>query len=238
MKPFDAFLAVLGGVLSCLTPEALMLFPLFMAAAAAIDRISLVAIAAGLGLSLVLAGTLAVSVGTAFGFDAVWLRRAASLLLLIQGFILTRRSMVEQFPGLTGGSGGTFAPTGAIGDGTTVRQFALALLVGAVWIPRVGPTLGKASIMAADARSFTLSLGVVFVTGASAALPWILLGRVVRLILNPFAGGLLRGMAGKRLLGFALMIVAAAALTGQDRTLARWADPRMPAWIKTLAVRF
>ena len=79
MKPFDAFLAVLGGVLSCLTPEALMLFPLFMAAAAAIDRISLVAIAAGLGLSLVLAGTLAVSVGTAFGFDAVWLRRAASL---------------------------------------------------------------------------------------------------------------------------------------------------------------
>lgn len=238
MSPFDLILAVLGGVLSCLTPEAVLLFPLCLTAAAAIDRISLAAIAVGMGLSLILAGSLAVTVGTAFGFDAIWLRRIVSVLLFILGFILTRRHMVEQFPGMTGGPYGHARSGGSVGDGTTLRQFALALLIGTVWIPKVGATLGKASLMAADAHNAALALAVIFVAGVSASLPWIFLGRVMALVLRPVVLPLSHGMGGKRLLGFTLMILAAAALSGQDRTLVQRADRHIPAWAKSLAVRF
>lgn len=238
LNPFDLMLAIPGGVLSCLTPEAMLLFPLFMTAAAANGRTGLLAIAAGLGLSLVLAGSLAAAAASSFGFDAVWLRRIACLALLIVGFILIRREMVERLPTIAGGADGPRWYTHTEQIASPLRQFALALLVGTVWIPKVGASLGKATLVAAGTRGDPLTQGVIFVTGASAALPWIVLGQVVALILRPVAPGLTRGMAGKRLLGFALMIVAAGALTGQDRVFVQWADQRTPAWAKALAVRF
>ena len=59
-------------------------------------------------------------------------------------------------------------------------QFALGVLLGAIWIPCVGPTLGAASLLAAQADSLvqvTLTM-VVFALGA--VLPLMLVGLVSR----------------------------------------------------------
>ena len=50
--------------------------------------------------------------------------------------------------------------------------------------------------------------------------------------------GLTRGMAGKRLLGLALIVVAVIGLSGTDTILARLADEAAPPWTRKLAAMF
>ena len=238
MTAIDIVLGLLAGVVSCLTPEALLLIPLVLGAAGVDDRASVIAPAVGLGLSLVLTGLLAGSLGTLFGVEAIWFRRIVCVLLALQGMILMSASLVERHPALTGGQSGVFVASESTSFGGAFRQLMLAFVVGANWSPSVGPTLGKASLMAADTWNSGLALGILFVFGLGAAAPWIVLGRMVRFVSWPFAGGLLHGMAGKRLLGLSLLAVAILGSTGLDLTVEHWIDAMLPNWTRTLAVTF
>jgi cytochrome c biogenesis protein CcdA len=239
MSGIDIAFGFLAGIVSCLTPEALLLFPLALGAAGADGRASVIAPAVGLGLSLVLTGLLAGSLGLVFGFEAIWFRRVVCVLLVLQGIMLMSASMVERHPLLTGGLGGVFEAPGATSAGGAFRQFLLALFVGANWWrPAVGPILGKASLMAADTWNSGLALEVLFAFGLGAAVPWIVLGRIVRFVSRPFAGGVIHGMAGKRLLGLALLVVALLGISGQDMTVAHWLGALLPDWTRKLAITF
>jgi cytochrome c-type biogenesis protein len=228
----DAALAFVAGLVSCFTPEALLLFPLFLAAIGADWRGSIVAIAMGLGLSLVLTGI------AALGFDAMWLRRAICALLLLQGIALMNRSTVERFPLLTGGLSGVFADSGDTPARVAFRMTLLALFVGANWIPPAGPTLVRASLMAADARIPGPAFAILFVFGIGAAIPWIVLGRLVRFVLRPLVRRMTGGMGGKRLLGVSLLVVAVLGASGLDLTMAHRLDPLVPPWARKLALSF
>ncbi len=235
---FDPLFCFFAGLLSCLTPEALLLLPLLLGASAASGRVVPVMTAAGLGLALAATGAVAVWLGAAWGFEAVWVRRAACLVLLALGIVLLRRDTVARMAILTGGTGGPFAAAVPPWPGPAARHFLLAALVGASWLPRLGPLLGKATLMAADALNARLALGMLFAFGAGAAVPWLIMGRGVRAVVRPFAEGVLTGMAGKRLLGLTLLAVAIAGLTGLDVTLAHWVDGATPLSIRRLALVF
>ena len=71
-----------------------------------------------------------------------------------------------------------------------------------------------------------------------AAIPWILLGRILRFVLRPFEDGVLHGMAGQRLLGLSLFAVAIIGSTGLDVTMAHWLNPKLPAWTHRLSTTF
>ena len=242
VTPIDVASGFLEGILSCLTPEALLLLPLLPAAARAADRLSVIALAVGLGLSPVLTGVLAGSFGVVFGvslgLEATLLRRIVCAGLLLLGFALLSASMVERFPLLTGGRGGAFAAPGSSSRGAGFRRLLLGLLLGANWLPRAGPTLLKASLMAADTRNLALALGTLFMFGLAASLPWIVLGRIVRLLLRPLAAGAIDGMAAKRFLGLTLMMVAILGASGLELAMAHRIDTILPPWTGKLAVRF
>jgi cytochrome c-type biogenesis protein len=238
MIPLDLAYGFLAGVLSCLTPEALLLLPLLPGAAGAVDRAGVIALALGLGLSLVLTGLIAGSLGALFRFDAIWLRRAVCVALFLQGLALMTPSMVERFPLLTGGLGVDHGMAGGISVSAAFRQFLLGLFVGANWIPKIGPTLGKASLMAADMRNIALALCTLFVFGLAAGVPWIVAGRILRLTLRPVAWRLFDGMAGKRILGLTLLAVAVLGGSGLELAMVRWIDPMLPVWATKLALMF
>ena len=69
---------------------------------------------------------------------------------------------------------GGFSTTGLGG------QFAVGLLLGAVWSPCVGPTLGAASVLAAQGKDLGAVAVTMLVFGLGAALPLVLLGLVSR----------------------------------------------------------
>jgi len=237
MNAIDIALGFLAGIVSCVSPEALLLFPLIPAAAGADDRIGIVSIVLGSGLSMVLTGMLAVWFAAAFGVDAIWPRRFVCALLLLQGIALMSVSLVGRFSLLTGGHGRVFAiPVSPLGN--PFRLVLLALFVGANWIPPLGPTLGKASLMAAGTRNSLWAFGILFAFGLGAAAPWIAVGRIVRFSLRPVAAGRLEGMAGKRILGATFVIVAIVGITGLDVTMSHWLDAASPLWTRKLAVTF
>ncbi len=233
MTAADIMLGLLGGVLSCLTPETLLLLPLALAVAGGAGRANMLATAVGLGLSLVVTGLLAGSLGYGFGFEATLFRRIVCAVLVLQAIVLMSSALIGHYPMFTGGQGSMFDRSGVGSVGSSLRRLLLALFIGANWLPQIGPTLVKASLMAADIRNSGLALGVLFAFGVGAAIPWILLGCVLRFVLRRVAAGALDGMAGQRWLGLSLLVGGILGSTGMDVAMAHWLDPKLPAWVHT-----
>jgi cytochrome c-type biogenesis protein len=238
MTAADILMGLMGGVLSCLTPETLLLLPLALAVAGGAGRANMIATALGLGLSLVVTGLLAGSLGPGFGFEATLFRRIVCAVLVLQGIALMSAALINHYPMFTGGQGSMFDRSGGTSVASALRRLLLALFVGANWIPQIGPTLVKASLMAADIRNSGLALAVLFVFGVGAAIPWIVLGCILRTALRPFAAGVLHGTAGQRLLGLSLFVVAILGSTGLDIIMAHWLNPKLPAWAHKLSTAF
>lgn len=238
MTPTDIFLGLVGGVLSCLTPESLLLLPLALAVAGGAGRTNVIATAVGLGLSMILTGLLAGSLSHSFGFEATLFRRIVCAVLVLQAIGLMSAALSDHYPMFTGGRGRIYDRAGAGSVGSSLRRLLLALFIGANWIPQIGPTLVKASLMAADIRNSGLALGVLFAFGVGAAIPWILLGGILRFLVRPLGGGVLYGMAGRRILGLSLFAVAIIGSTGLDAAMTHWLAPKLPAWTHRLSTTF
>ena len=238
MTPIDLAFGLLAGFLSCLTPASLLLLPILLCAIAARERPLTVAI--GLGIALVATSAAAVALERYLGVDAAPLeRRAVGLVLIAFGLLLNVRSLTNRFSGLTGGAGGDFDEMPPTRAGTVFRQLLLALFVGANWLPLPPPPiLSRASMMAASGQKLPLALGTIFVFGLGAAMPWIILGRLLRRFPGVRSSRLVRGMMGKRLFGLVLILVAVAGLTGFDTVLAARLDPLLPHWMGKLAEMF
>jgi cytochrome c-type biogenesis protein len=238
MNAVDIALGLVAGIVSCLTPESLLLLPLVVGAAGAANRPGLFALAIGLGLAVVMSSALAGLLGTFLGLEAAWSRRFICALLILQGMLLMSASTIARFARLTGGEPSLRQTRAAMFSGVTFRLFLLSLLVGANWKPSPTPVLGRGLLMAAVGDNPAPSLGILVAFGIGAALPWIAAGRVIRLAARPVVTGLADSLAGKRVLGLTLLVVGVVGMSGQDVIAAKWIDARLPAWTRDLATRF
>src|SRR5439155_24273306 len=59
-------------------------------------------------------------------------------------------------------------------------QFGVGVLLGAVWSPCVGPTLGAASLLAAQGRDLPQVAAIMLMFGIGAALPLLIIGLLSR----------------------------------------------------------
>jgi len=124
---------------------------------------------------------------------------------------------------------------GRLASSGLAGQFAIGLLLGAVWSPCVGPTLGAASLLASQGRDL-LRVGLTMTAfGISAALPLALLGVLSRAALARVRSGLLSaGKLGKALLGVAFVMVGIATVTGVDKSIEAVLVDVSPAWLTQL----
>ncbi|TAK48460.1 MAG: cytochrome c biogenesis protein CcdA [Xanthobacteraceae bacterium] len=232
--------ALLAGILSTLSPCVLPLLPLVLGAAVSEHRFGPVVLAAGLAVSFVAIGLFVATVGFSIGLDADVLRAAAALLLLVIGLVLmvpqlqTRVAVAGGFvSNWTDDRFGGFARSGLKG------QFAVGLLLGAVWSPCVGPTLGAASVLAAQGKDLGQVATVMAAFGVGAALPLLLLGLVSSDVMLRWRDKLARaGQGGKAILGALLVAIALLSLTGLDRKLEALLVDLSPTWLTQLTTRF
>jgi cytochrome c biogenesis protein CcdA len=230
----------IAGVLSTLSPCVLPLIPIVLATAASQHPRGPLALAAGLALSFTVVGLFVATLGFAIGLDAGVFRAAGGVLLVALGLVLvlptlSARAAVAAGPVSTWTEQrlGGFAGAGLGG------QFGVGLLLGVVWAPCVGPTLGAASVMAARGEN----LGQVGLTmlafGLGAALPLLLLGLLSREALLRWRGRMLAaGAGGRRLMGGALVAVGALILTGLDKRLEAALVAASPEWLTRLTTSF
>ena len=233
-------LGAVAGMLSTLSPCVLPLLPIVIGSAAVAHRFGAAALAGGVALSYAATGLFVASIGFDIGLDGDIFRAAAAILLLAFGLVLLSSSLQERFAmaGARIGNAASealanFSPKGFRG------QFVLGLLLGAVWSPCVGPTLGTTAILAAQ-RSRLLEVALTMVMfGLGAALPLLIIGSLSREAIARWRGSVVAaGYLGKLALGGAVLATAAAILSGFDRRLETLLVQLSPDWLTDFTTRF
>jgi cytochrome c-type biogenesis protein len=235
----SSLFALLAGALSTLSPCVLPLLPLVLGAAVSQHRLGPVALAAGLALSFVAIGLFIATIGFSIGIDGSVVRGVAALLMLAMGVILMVPTLQTKLA-VAGGPVSNWAERRFGGlSGTGLQgQFGVGLLLGAVWSPCVGPTLGAASILAAQGKD----LGHVALTmaafGIGAAIPLLILGMLSREAIFRVRDRLLKtGRNGKAILGAILITVAVLIFSGWDRQIETVLVNISPAWLTHLTTQ-
>ncbi|CAB1370453.1 cytochrome c biogenesis CcdA family protein [Denitratisoma oestradiolicum] len=229
-------LSFVAGSLSTLSPCVLPILPILLGTAVLAHRLGPYVLAGGLALSFTVVGVLIASLGSSIGLDQTMLRYGAALLLLVFGLVLVSPVLQERFAGATSGLSGTGQTLLArvTLDGLP-GQFMLGLLLGIVWSPCVGPTLGAAISLASQGRSLgqvTLLMGLF---GLGAGVPLVVLGLLSRQAMTRIRGQLLSaGRVGKQLLGGIMLLLGGLILSGADKAFEAWVVELAPDWLISL----
>lgn len=236
----SATFALLAGVLSTLSPCVLPLLPIVLATAVGEHRLGPLALATGLAVSFVAIGMFIATVGYGIGLDAEFFRLLAALLLIGIGVILMVPQLQTQFAAVAAPvSGWAESSFGGFNTGGLYGQFALGLLLGAVWSPCVGPTLGAASVLASQGEDLGQVSFIMLAFGLGAALPLLLLGLLSRETMlrwrDKLAGA---GKGGKLVLGTLLVVVGLAIVSGFDKRLEAALVDASPAWLTEITTRY
>ncbi len=232
---FSFALSFAAGTLTTLSPCVLPALPLLVGGATQEHRWGPLAMASGLVVSFTSVGFAIASIGTVAGLEQSQLRAVASVALIGVGVllvssrlqsllsrpleILARKTALvvgqRKFHGLTG-------------------QFLLGSLLGALWSPCVGPTLGAAIGLAAEEGSRMDAFLRMLAFGVGAATPLLLAGMGTRSLLRqPEVRRI--ALAAKPIMGGLIIVLGATQLLGGMEKVEQWILSGLPeAWLRLI----
>ncbi|MGE4012074.1 MAG: cytochrome c biogenesis CcdA family protein [Alphaproteobacteria bacterium] len=233
-------LSFLAGLVTLLNPCVLPLLPVIVGSALSQDRRGPLALAAGLVLSFSVLGLLILTVGFSVGLDDATVRIVAAAILIAAGALLAVPRLHVAFATVAApfAAGGNVLLGRVSGHGL-IGQFAIGGLLGLVWTPCVGPTLGVA-IAAASRGERLLDAFITFLA----------FGVGVAVALLAFAYGSRKALSmrkdraasiarwGKPVMGVTLIVVGVMILTGIDKVLEAALVDLFPQWLINFTTRY
>ena len=233
-------LAFLAGLLSTLSPCVLPIVPILLGTAMNAHRRAPIVLAAGLAISYALVGTTLASLGTVLQLNPTLVHRAGAVLLGLLALVILSGGLQQRFAEMTSGIGDA-------GNRLLSRlqlrglygQLIVGLVLGMIWSPCVGPTLGSAIVLASQGKHLTTSAALMGFFGFGAALPIAMLGHISRSAMMNLRGRLLlAGRAGKIALGLVMLLIASVMISDRNRPAEAWLVNHSPAWLTSLTTRF
>ncbi len=227
-----------AGLLTLINPCVLPVLPLVLASAIQSHRLGPVALAAGMSLAFVALGIGLATVGRAAGLDQETISQAAAVIMILFGMVLLVPRLNAGFATATAG----FAARADDGltqvDQTGLQgQFLGGMLLGAVWSPCIGPTLGGAIALAWQGESLGWATAIMasFALGVSTII--LALGYGARAAIQR-RQALMRRIAVKArpVMGGLFIAVGVALLLGVHHMAEAWAIETLPAWLIDLSV--
>lgn len=155
-------LAYLAGLLTLINPCVLPVLPIVLASALGAHPRGPLALAAGMAISFVGLGLLVASAGQVLGLDEDALAGIAALALVVFGAVLVLPGLAARFVVVTSGVSARADLALSTPREGLAGQAMVGALLGAVWSPCIGPTLGAAIALAAQG-------GSLWVAGATMA---------------------------------------------------------------------
>ena len=214
-------LAFIAGLVTILNPCVLPLIPILIAAALGQSRWGPLALAAGLVTSFSSFGFVVVAFGFSLGIDEALVRFIAGAMLAAAGVVLL-------VPRLQAALSAAASPLSNRGNQALSKvdrsgvggQFAVGLLLGLVWAPCVGPTLGVAIAAASQGEGLAQAFVTFLIFGLGVATSILAFAYGSRKALGA-RGKQLQAIArhAKPLFGATLVVVGALVMTGFDKTL-------------------
>ena len=226
-------LAFAAGALTILSPCVLPLVPIVLGSAAQRSRFGPLALAAGLVVSFTAVGFAIAVFGSVAGLDGDAIRVVGALLLIGIGVVLlvpAAQTVVERAAApLARWASARQAGLDRFG---LAGQAAIGVLLGLVWSPCVGPTLGAATVLAAQGEDLRAVALVMLAFGLGIATVLLLIAFATRNVLARWRGKLMRsGGTGKRVLGGLLATVGVLILSGGDRVFEGIVVNASPQWL-------
>lgn len=223
-------LALIAGLLSLLSPCVLPMIPAVTASAMRASRTGVWFLAAGLALTFAIGGSLLTYLLLSAGLGPEIMRTFAAYFMLAMGLILSIDWLNQQFSMLLSRLTSRLPSGGQVNENTDhpAFQFVVGGSLGLVWLPCVGPTLGAAIALASTGQSMLMSFTVMLAFGLGTALPLVAIGYAAGVKLSKLRTS---GKFGRKLLGYALLLIALMIFSGFDKVLELWAIEFLPDWV-------
>lgn len=223
----------LAGMASILSPCVLPILPILIASALSRHRLGTAALALGLALSFTVVGIFLATLGASIGLGPQTMRKVAAVLMVVFGVVMLSSRLQEGFARISArlGSGGQRALGSIKGEGP-LSQLLIGLLLGVVWSPCVGPTLGAASSLAAQGQHLAQIALLMLVFGLGAGFPLLVLGGLSHATMMRVRGSLASfGHATKAAMGGLFVLFGVLILTGLDHKLEAFLLAISPDWL-------
>jgi cytochrome c-type biogenesis protein len=231
-------LSLVAGLLTSLSPCVLPALPLIVGSASAEHRKAPLAVALGMILSFTILGVFFAASGPALGFEPNLVRSIAASMMFGFGLVMISTRLQDLFLKI-------LTPLSNLGNNKLARgkfkgltgQFNLGALLGVVWSPCVGPTLGAAVGMASQRENLGQAALMMLLFGVGSAVPLLCIAYGSRRIFNTHRNRLLNsGQAAKSMMGAMMMIVGAGILLGLDKIIETQILDLLPSgWIDLIS---
>ena len=232
--------AYLAGLLTLINPCVLPLLPIIIASALQASRLGPVALATGLVLSFTVFGVTVTAFGHLIGLHEYVLNQIAAVIMVLFGLALLIPKVYRLFGRVTTPLANT-ADTriGGLQNSGLAGQAMIGVLLGAVWSPCIGPTLGGAIGLAASGEGLAQATFTMLVFGFGVATILLALAYGSREVLSSRQTLLKAWMPWARpIMGTALLLVGAILFLDLDKYIEILILDAMPIWLQDLSVRF
>jgi len=227
-----------AGLLTLINPCVLPILPIVLATALNASRFGPVALAAGMSLAFVSLGIGVAAVGHLLGLDETIVAQAAAVVMIVFGVVLLVPQFSAVFATATAGmASGADTQLDQVDRSGVTGQFLGGLLLGAVWSPCIGPTLGGAIGLASQGENlfWAGAIMVAFALGVSTiilALAYGTRGMIQK------RQALMRRLAhsARPIMGVVFVAVGFAILFRVHHMIEAWAVENLPAWLIDLSV--
>lgn len=236
----DIVFGYIAGLLTLLNPCVLPVLPVILITALNTHRFGTLYLCAGLCTTFVIVGMFVASLGPALSIDDIIISRVASFIMIGFGIVLLVPAFGQRFAIVANGASNTLQMKTASYDGQGLTgQFVTGALLGAVWTPCIGPTLGGAIALASSGNDlyWAALIMLAFAFGVSTVI--LLLGALSReaLMRNRERMQTLSQMA-RPIMGGLLIFVGVFLLLGLHYVVEEWAIENLPYWFQDLSIAF
>ena len=234
------FWAYIAGLLTLINPCVLPLLPIIIASAMQHTRWGPVALATGLIISFTAVGVLVTAFGHLIGLTPERLNSIAAFLMIAFGVILLIPKLSDFFSRLaTPLAGGANTRMQSVEGAGLGGQLMIGVLLGAVWAPCIGPTLGGAIGLAASGEGLGQAAITMLFFGFGVATVLLALAYGSREVLLKRRNRMMGAMPWARpLMGGVLLVVGLALVFRVNHAIDIWLLDHMPAWLQDLSVRY
>ncbi len=227
-----------AGLLTLINPCVLPVLPIVLASAVQSHKHGPLALAAGMSLTFVLLGVGIATLGSQIGLDADRVSQIGALMMLAFGMILLVPKLNAEFSLATAGVAAR-ADSGVDQiDRSGLRgQFLGGTLLGAVWSPCVGPTLGGAIALAYQGENLLRATGIMIAFALGISTIILALGYGAReVIMSRQAAMRALAQKSKPVMGIIFIAVGLMILTNFHHVIEAWLLEIMPVWLQDLSV--
>jgi cytochrome c-type biogenesis protein len=224
-------LAFVAGILSILSPCVWPLVPMVMASSANTGRWGPVFLALGLSLSFTLAGGVLTFLLLNAGLSPDAFRWFGAAMLVLIGLILVVKPLGDAVTNSLSRLSSRFNLGGSSESATAFGQLGVGIMLGLVWLPCVGPTLGAAIALASFGQELGMASIVLFLYGLGSAVTLIVTAKLSQHLIRKVRPELFSKVGqAKMILGWIMLILGIMVFTGLDKVLETLAVQFLPIW--------